>query len=133
MVTWAIEIERGGGGTKSRMGDPWPRKVSMKFSFLLLLPPATKLGQGYIFTGVCDSVQIGGGVPDPGGAYPGGCLVLVGCAKTPPPRDSYCCGRYASYWNAFLFFFSIAKCISPIKILSSRTRHIESCLLDVHM
>ena len=22
------------------------------------------------------------------------------------PRDCYCCGRYASYWNAFLLFFS---------------------------
>ena len=21
----------------------------------------------------------------------------------PPSRDGYCCGRYASYWNAFLF------------------------------
>ena len=21
----------------------------------------------------------------------------------PPPADDYCCGRYASYWNAFLF------------------------------
>ena len=21
----------------------------------------------------------------------------------PPPPDDYCCGRYASYWNAFLF------------------------------
>ena len=31
-----------------------------------------------------------------GGAAPGGCLV-----DTPPP-DGYCCGRYASYWNAFL-------------------------------
>ena len=20
------------------------------------------------------------------------------------PRDGYCCGRYASYWNAFLLF-----------------------------
>ena len=27
------------------------------------LPPATKLGQGYVFTGVCDSVHSGGGVP----------------------------------------------------------------------
>ena len=27
------------------------------------LPPATKLGQGYVFTGICDSVH-GGGVPD---------------------------------------------------------------------
>ena len=23
--------------------------------------------------------------------------------QTPPPRNGYCCGRYASYWNAFLF------------------------------
>ena len=22
--------------------------------------------------------------------------------QTPPPADGYCCGRYASYWNAFL-------------------------------
>ena len=22
---------------------------------------------------------------------------------TPPPADGYCCRRYASYWNAFLF------------------------------
>ena len=22
--------------------------------------------------------------------------------QTPPPRDGHCCGRYASYWNAFL-------------------------------
>ena len=27
----------------------------------VFLPPATKLGQGYIFTGVCDSVHGGGG------------------------------------------------------------------------
>ena len=24
-------------------------------------------------------------------------------ADTPLPADGYCCGRYASYWNAFLF------------------------------
>ena len=24
-------------------------------------------------------------------------------AAPPPPADGYCCGRYASYWNAFLF------------------------------
>ena len=23
--------------------------------------------------------------------------------QTPPPRYGHCCGRYASYWNAFLF------------------------------
>ena len=37
------------------------------------LPPATKLGQGYVFTRVCDSVHRGGawswGVPSPGGVW----------------------------------------------------------------
>ena len=60
-----------------------------------------------------------GGVPAPRGACSGGCLVpegvsaLGGCLllggvcsrgvclmETP---HGYCCGRYASYWNAFLF------------------------------
>ena len=59
------------------------------------------------------------GVPGPGGSAPrgclvGGCLVWRGCswggagipacteADLPPPgRDGYCCGRYASHWNAF--------------------------------
>ena len=48
------------------------------------------------------------GVPAPGGSAPGGSAprevsqhVL---RQTPPPgRDGYCCGRYASHWNAFLF------------------------------
>ena len=36
------------------------------------------------------------------GLLPGGCLLREGCGD---PRDSYCCGRYAtaSYLNAFLF------------------------------
>ena len=29
------------------------------FHWVISLPPATKLGQGYIFTGVCDSVHRG--------------------------------------------------------------------------
>ena len=36
-----------------------------------------------------------GGVPGPGGSGPGG----VPCGDLP---DGYCCGLYASYWNAFL-------------------------------
>ena len=57
-----------------------------------MLPPVTKLGQGNVFTGVCDSVNragvcsrggclVLGGVPGPGGAWsrgvpgPAGCLV----------------------------------------------------------
>ena len=44
------------------------------------------------------------------GALGGGCLLLGGgvvpqhaLRQRPPGRDGYCCGRYASYWNAFLF------------------------------
>ena len=46
------------------------------------LPPAMKLGQGYIFTGVCDSVQRGRLLPEggllwgvPGGNPPGWLLL----------------------------------------------------------
>ena len=87
---------------------------------MLLLPSATKLGQGYIFTGVCDSVHrgplfpggllLGGawsrevcfggawswGVCSWGGAWLGECCLME------TPRDGYCCGRYTSHWNAFL-------------------------------
>ena len=89
------------------------------------LPPATKLGQGYIFTGVCHSVNRGvsapggllwGGCLLPGGLLPGGCLLSGGvwsrgkwsapggCLMETPPKDGHCCPvGCASYWNAFLF------------------------------
>ena len=46
--------------------------------------------------------------PRPGGSRPrpvGGGRFIPACieADTPPPADGHCCGRYASYWNAFLF------------------------------
>ena len=54
-----------------------------------LLPPATKLGQGYIFTGVCDSVH--GGVPAPGGVCSWGCLVWGGaCFQGVPAPGGTC-------------------------------------------
>ena len=52
------------------------------------------------------------------GVWPGECLLANTRGESPdahkgeypsmywgrhPPADSYCCGRYASYWNAFLF------------------------------
>ena len=66
--------------------------------FVIYLPPATKLGQGYIFTGVCHSVNMGGvcsggsaprGVSAPGGVsapreclLPGGVSALGGvCSR----------------------------------------------------
>ena len=45
--------------------------------------------------GVCSR-----GVSAPRGSALGGCLLWGGLVET--PRDGYCCGRYASYWNAFL-------------------------------
>ena len=76
--------------------------------------------KGYIFTGVYLSTGgclLGGGVTGPGGClFPGRgrCLVLVGMPGpggtwsggglvSPTGRDGYCYGRYASYWNAFLY------------------------------
>ena len=62
------------------------------------------------------------------GLLPGGCLVPRGawsggggaawssggrggfpaCTEADPPeREGYCCGRYASYWNAFLFSINL--------------------------
>ena len=51
--------------------------LSIAFLPVLLLPPATKLGQGYIFTGVCHSVNRGGGclLPEEGCLLLGGCLL----------------------------------------------------------
>ena len=43
------------------------------------LPPTTKLGQGYIFTGVCDSVHRGRGMHGCRGV----CMVAGGCAWLP--------------------------------------------------
>ena len=58
---------------------------------ICLLPTATKLGQGYVFTRACDSVHGGGGVLVPGvsglgrsGPGGGGCLVGGCLVETPP-------------------------------------------------
>ena len=50
-------------------------------------------GGGAWSGGVCSL-----GVPGHGG------LGIPACTEAAPPRkDGYCCGWYASYWNAFLF------------------------------
>ena len=54
-----------------------------------------------------------GGVPGPGGSAPGGAWSggawsqggqawSGGVPGGDPLQDGYCCGLYASYWNAFL-------------------------------
>ena len=50
--------------------------------------------------------------------------------QTPPPRsrDGYCCGRYASYWNAFLFYsFSTSFLHVMFKYCSRHYSKIFSC------
>ena len=66
-----------------------------------LLPPATKLGQGYIFTSVCDSVHRGGGawsggvwswgVHGAGEVWSGGlvpCFLVQGGTWWRPPKTA---------------------------------------------
>ena len=57
------------------------------------LPAATKLGQGNVFTGVCDSVRRGGvsalvhaGIPPPSGSDPPEANTPLPGADTPPPE-----------------------------------------------
>ena len=38
----------------------------------------------------------------------GGCIPACTGADTPPPPDGHCSGRYASYWNAFLWNYFVA-------------------------
>ena len=82
-----------------------------------LLPPANEVCEGYVFTGVCHSVHRGracvvasGGRGMHGcslggmcGCSGGVCMVALGggCGFFDEIRSMS--GRYASYWNAFLF------------------------------
>ena len=57
--------------------------------------------------GVCSGGVSALGVSAGGG---GGCLLCTEATG----RDGHCCGRYASYWNAFLFFFILMQFLSKI-------------------
>ena len=46
-----------------------------------------------------------GWVPGPGGLLSGKGLPGLGGCLVETPWDGNCCGRYASYWNAFLLLF----------------------------
>ena len=75
--------------------------------WIAFLPPATKLGQGYIFTGICDSVNREGVLPLGGGGFlwggassqggvlpPGGCFLpgWIACWRPPSPRTATAAG-----------------------------------------
>ena len=58
----------------NRFADPLLRILHRTMLAFVLLPAATKLGQGYVFTGVCDSVNGGG-------------FCLSACWDTPLDRE----------------------------------------------
>ena len=58
----------------SQMHNKDSRTLAECESKIESLPPATKLGQGYVFTGVCDSV------------HRGGVCLSACCDATPPPE-----------------------------------------------
>ena len=84
---------------------------------MISLPPANEVCEGYVFTGVC----LSGGCAWQGGVHSrghvcgrgacawrggGACAWLGACACMSPGRYyeiRSMRGRYASYWNAFLF------------------------------
>ena len=86
----------GGGWYPSmpcRFPGPHPRG---KFRGIWSRPTAKGEVEGDLARGGC----LLWGVPVPGGSAPGGSVW-----RPPSSPDGYCCGRYASYWNAFLFCF----------------------------
>ena len=97
--------------------------VGVKNHVKRLLPPANEVWDKVICLQVCVCPRGGvwsGRVPGPGGGLvpgvpgPGGGLVRGegvwsgrGLCLVETPPNGYCCGRYASYWNAFLFIFNV--------------------------
>ena len=65
--------------------------------------PQRSCGQGHIFTPVCHSVHRGG-LPQ--------CML----GYQPPPGKRSTSGRYASYWNAFLFHTAQRQIQIPIRV-----------------
>ena len=68
---------------------------------VIFLPVATKLGQGNVFTAVCDSVNGGGRQTPPQKQTPPK-------KQTPPTGILSMSGRYASYWNASLLKYQFS-------------------------
>ena len=89
--------------------------------FRRLVTVRNVVGQGYVFTGVCDSVHRGGLSSMHWGDTP---------RQTPPgqtlplgrhPPDGHCSERYASYWNAFLLvsvFSTAVVCICALSMVA---------------
>ena len=97
------------------------------------LLPGCACSWGCLFWGV--TVLVGcllWGVPDLGNVCSRGVPALGGGGggDCPPPVDGYCCGRYASYWNAFLLPRGVACAAKPLassSISLQLTHHPYQC------
>ena len=56
--------------------------------------------------------------PTPGGGFQAHTQEgIPACTEADPPADGYCCGQYASYWNAFLFSINLFVVLSKALLL----------------
>ena len=77
--------------------------------------------KNYVHRGVSASVHAGIHTPSPGQTPPLGRHPRLGRQPpTPHKAEGYCCGRYASYWNAFLM-------LRMYKIESSNRKTCNHC------
>ena len=93
----------------------------------ILITVRNEVAQGYVFTPACHSVHGWGGVclriPPPWEQTPPReqAGIPPGTRHPPgtrlPPADGYCCGLYASYWNAIL-----------VKHIFKTTRVLKDCI-----
>ena len=119
-------------------------QIQLKQIFFLFLPPATKLGQGYVFTRVCDSVQGGGMTGSRGGllpgrvsgagaAYPGGGgRAWSGWVRRAPMTATteggmHPTGMHSCFPYYFTFFLDFAQSLSAWMGKSSWTQWISKC------
>ena len=103
----------------------------------ICLPPATKLGQNNIFTGVCDSVNGGRGVCSRGVSAPEGCLLggclLRGCVPggdppTPTAPPGWLLLRAVRILLECILVRNVStKCVSPFfpVIITARKRSLR--------
>ena len=100
----------------------WGKVIFSQVSLILLIGGCLLLGG-----------LLRGCVPAPGGLLlGGGCLLLGGvCSRGVPapegagwmvetPRDDHCCGRYAFYWNTFLFKIKKVKVLDTLRYSAPR-------------
>ena len=85
------------------------------------------MGEGCLVPGdlLLGGCLVLGGVPGPRG---GACSWGEGVPGGDPP-DGYCCGRYASYWNAFLLSLLISSCLLSHYIFFRKSKDSKQIFL----